>query len=306
MSELNLPFSLFRNYSEHRSEAFPSGEPSVSAFIEIFFLRQGAVRVNVAQQQFRLESGQCIMLMPNVKTAFQSIDPQRPFFVDLLRIDPDFLLKNGEESASFFGTLTTHKTSLSFVISDDHPDGEATLHDLAEVTQLMMSKPFGYAVACKAYIELILYRIVSLAELPQAHQIIHPVLQNAISYIETNYMDKISIDTLAKLCCMSKYHFIRYFYTETQQTPIEYINSFRIKTACKLLKSQKEDKIITIAMAVGFNDLSNFNRTFKRALGQTPAEYRKSMLEQEQERQTNNSIYYRQPAATVPFYSFML
>lgn len=303
MSELSLPFSLLRNYSEHRSEAFPSGEPRVSASIEIFFLRQGSVRVNVAQQQFRLESGQCIMLMPNVKTAFQSMDPQRPFFVDLLRVNPE-LLKNDEGNAAFFGTLTTHKTSLSFVISDDHPDGEATLRDLAEVTQLMMSRPFGYAVACKAYIELILYRIVSLAELPQSHQSIHPVLQNAISYIETNYMDKISIDTLAKLCCMSKYHFIRYFYTETQQTPIEYINSFRIKTACKLLKSQKEDKIITIAMAVGFNDLSNFNRTFKRALGQTPAEYRKNMLEQEW--QTNSSIYYRQPTATVPFYSFML
>ena len=306
MSELNLPFSLLRNYSEHRSDEFPSGEPRVSEHIEVFFLRQGSVRVNVAQQWFRLESGQCIMLMPNVKTSFQSADTQRPFFVDLLRIDPDRLLSRDEVNAAFFGSLTSHKTSLSFVISDDHPDSEAILHDLAGITQLMISKPFGYAVACKAYIELILYRIIALAELPQAHQSVQPVLQTAISYIETNYMDKISIDTLAKLCCMSKYHFIRFFYTETQQTPIEYINFFRIKTACKLLKSQKEDKIITIAMAVGFNDLSNFNRTFKRALGQTPAEYRKSILEQEQERQTNNSVYFPQRSTTVPFYSFML
>ena len=301
---LRLPFSLVSNYSNAEPKGVYSYGPVFRAEMTFFYLRQGSVSARIGKQQIRLESDQFLCVMPQVEHSFQSADMQRPFFYDAVIFDPDALQCGDTIFSEFYKSLKTRKSSISFVVSDASETGRTILGYLSELVSTLKTPTPVYENGCRAFIELILFKLVSLSQVPHAAPAEDQKLQPVISYIESNYMDKISVDTLARLCFMSNYHFIRYFYSVTRQTPVEYINSFRIKTACRLLREQTNTKIITIALSVGFNDVSNFNRTFKRATGLTPAEFRKQALKQEEENQ--QSIYYEESVANVPFYSFML
>ncbi|WP_244245385.1 7TM diverse intracellular signaling domain-containing protein [Leptospira kemamanensis] len=57
----------------------------------------------------------------------------------------------------------------------------------------------------------------------------------------------------------------------------QWINGYRIREACELMKTSPDKNILNIAFSVGFNSKSAFNEAFKRVMGETPTEYRKRM-----------------------------
>ena len=55
-----------------------------------------------------------------------------------------------------------------------------------------------------------------------------------------------------------------------------FLNHFRLKLAAEKLKSEPREKVLAIALEVGFASLAPFNRAFKEQFGMTPSEYRQS------------------------------
>ena len=102
-------------------------------------------------------------------------------------------------------------------------------------------------------------------------------LKNVLRHIEKNYADVITIDEMASLCCFSSSHFMRFF-KQTMGMPFTaYLNDYRLTLAAKaLLESHKA--ILDIATECGFENLSYFNRQFKKKYGTTPSNYRKTSL----------------------------
>lgn len=99
-------------------------------------------------------------------------------------------------------------------------------------------------------------------------------LKPAIQYITENYKDDVTIDKLAEISHLSKSYFMNRFKQYFGIGAMEYIIQLRIKSACEAL--QNSNKTITqISVECGFNNLSNFNRQFKKIVGCTPKEYRK-------------------------------
>jgi len=80
---------------------------------------------------------------------------------------------------------------------------------------------------------------------------------------------------LAKGAGVSVAYLCRIFKAYTGKTVVEYLVDRRIQASIWRLRERGE-KIITIALSCGFNDLAYFNRTFKRIIGMTPSEYRNS------------------------------
>ena len=92
----------------------------------------------------------------------------------------------------------------------------------------------------------------------------------------------IKIENLAKSCHISETHFRRLFTSYMKVSPLEYINTVRIQTACDLL--QKTDApVADIAHKCGFTTNSTFNRNFKQLMGVTPIEWRKRPESYEQQ-----------------------
>mgnify|MGYP000355673611 CR=1 FL=1 len=74
----------------------------------------------------------------------------------------------------------------------------------------------------------------------------------------------------------SKTHFMAVFKQHAGTSCTEFIIQVRLNKACDLLMNTS-DPILEIATAVGFNNLSNFNRQFKRYYELTPSQYRKQL-----------------------------
>ena len=92
-------------------------------------------------------------------------------------------------------------------------------------------------------------------------------------YMMKNFMKPIKLEEVASLVRLTPNAFCRYFRGRTKKTFIQYLNDIRIGHAKKLLIEGRM-KISTLSMESGFNNLSNFNRAFKRRKGSTPTEYR--------------------------------
>ena len=67
----------------------------------------------------------------------------------------------------------------------------------------------------------------------------------------------------------------RKLYALTGQSPTEFIRTIRLKRAASLLK-QKFGNVTEVSLEVGFNNLSYFNRSFKKLYGISPTEFAKT------------------------------
>jgi AraC family transcriptional regulator len=92
-------------------------------------------------------------------------------------------------------------------------------------------------------------------------------------YIYSHYDHDISLDALASVCCLSKFHFLRLFKIAFKITPHQFINRVRIERAQQLLKASQLE-VSTIGKTVGFKDSSSFSRAFKTTIGAYPTQYR--------------------------------
>lgn len=96
----------------------------------------------------------------------------------------------------------------------------------------------------------------------------------SLRYIDENFDKNISLREIAHKVCYSSSHFSYLFKAVTGQTFIEYLSRKRIEKAIELL-NHTDMNITDISYAVGFNTISNFNKTFKYFTGQTPRAYKK-------------------------------
>jgi len=97
-------------------------------------------------------------------------------------------------------------------------------------------------------------------------------INKILTYINYNYREKINISNLANLSGMNTTALCRYFKSKTGKTIVQHINELRIGYACKLM-TEKQMQIAQIAIECGFNNISNFNRTFKQYTSKTPTAY---------------------------------
>lgn len=101
-------------------------------------------------------------------------------------------------------------------------------------------------------------------------------MNKVLEYALLHYKSDISIPEAARCANLSESAFCRYFKSRTQKSFIGFVIEMRLNEACRLLK-ETEMTILEICYASGFNNLSNFNRLFRKQYDKNPAEYRKQL-----------------------------
>lgn len=93
-------------------------------------------------------------------------------------------------------------------------------------------------------------------------------------YIEANLEGDLTIAALAKVACLSRFHFARAFKAAVGKSPHQYVSAHRLERAKELLR--REDRsVLDIAIALNFSSQANFTRAFHRGTGMTPARFRR-------------------------------
>jgi AraC-like DNA-binding protein len=100
-------------------------------------------------------------------------------------------------------------------------------------------------------------------------------IELSIDYMKQNFQKQITLTEVAKLAYMTDVSFSRFFKTHTGITFMDSLLELRLGHASRLLIDTTES-IAEVAYNCGFNNISNFNRIFKKKKGCTPKEFRES------------------------------
>ena len=100
-------------------------------------------------------------------------------------------------------------------------------------------------------------------------------IRRVIDYLDAHCSEDLSVDALARIACLSRFHFIRVFARHTGLTPHAWLMQHRARKAQQLL-GQGQD-IAEVAAQTGFADQSHLHKIFKRLFGYTPGQLRNSV-----------------------------
>jgi AraC-like DNA-binding protein len=100
-----------------------------------------------------------------------------------------------------------------------------------------------------------------------------PLVSKAREYIDKHKTDELSLAEVAKAAGASIFHFCKVFHKATGLKFTDYVARVRLEDARNRLLNPNV-RVSEVAYDVGFQSLTQFNRTFKRVFGQSPSEFR--------------------------------
>jgi AraC family transcriptional regulator len=109
---------------------------------------------------------------------------------------------------------------------------------------------------------------------PPSHKLDDARLRRVLDYISTHLADEITIEELARVACLSTFHFARMFTLAVGTPPHRYVSGMRLEYAMAEITAGSLP-LAQIALDAGFSSQASFTRAFRRATGVTPGEYRR-------------------------------
>lgn len=147
------------------------------------------------------------------------------------------------------------------------------------------SNQAGKYFMLKAYLIQFLLLIIRQNAEPQPKQENYPfdthnknyVVNQIVSYFDTHYNEKISLDQIAQTMYLSPVYLSKIFKEETGESPINYLIKIRLEKAKDMLSAPNPESIKTIANQVGYEDAYHFSKLFKKYYGVSPLYYQKTI-----------------------------
>lgn len=137
-------------------------------------------------------------------------------------------------------------------------------------------KEKNYEAVCQNLLEVIItcmLRNSSLSIIQSSNELLNRECAHIQNYLNANYAENITLDTLASLSHMNKYYMAHAFTKYTGVSPITYLLQKRIQEGKSLLESTTYS-ISQVSTVLGFSSQSYFAQAFKKATGKTPQQYR--------------------------------
>ncbi|HYP99887.1 MAG TPA: AraC family transcriptional regulator [Polyangiaceae bacterium] len=102
----------------------------------------------------------------------------------------------------------------------------------------------------------------------------HRRFRKVLEYIDAHLDEELSLESLSAVAAFSKYHFHRQFSELFELGVHKYVQLVRLRRASRQLAFQSDLRVIDIALESGYESPEAFARAFKKAVGQTPSEFR--------------------------------
>ena len=152
-----------------------------------------------------------------------------------------------------------------------------------EIDILCSEQPEGYQLLLKSILFRLIYIIISHKETIEITSTIQTKslekLKYILKYVEEHYSEHITIEEMAKLTFYSKSHFMKFFKSHIGTGFIDYLNNYRLMMSEQMLKTS-DLSVIEIAQLNGFDNISYFNRIFKKKYNLSPSKLRKNTKKQ--------------------------
>lgn len=195
------------------------------------------------------------------------------------------IIDSGTDAAAGLNLLQEIKkirSDLPIVFATEASSEEVVLNAYQYGAREYFRKPFDPARFREAVARIINFRRRGAGHgYPDARPPVPPPplperLRRVVDYLEENLEIQHSLEEIAEVACLSKYHFCRLFKRHLGMTPIQFMLDLRIRHAAALLRDTGLS-VTSVAARSGFSDLSCFHKQFKRTYRCTPSVYRKTV-----------------------------
>ncbi len=291
---MNTPSILLQEQLPHGNAMFPFMIHEVSSDtrteeriachwheeIEILVVTKGSAVLILNNDRYELKEGYVAFILPNhLHLVTVLLGDTFDFYAVVFH--PDLLSSFIQDviQQQYFDSVLQENILFPTVLSAQEAKEFGIADVLSDIYALFAKKEpcFELLIKARLYVVWSLYYLhgtssASVSERTSDYRI--ALVKSIIDYIHTHYESQITLDILAAYFHLSREHLCRLFKKMTRMSPIEYLNFYRISTSTRLLR-QTDHEISDIALEIGFNNISYFNRTFKRYMHVTPGEYRK-------------------------------
>ncbi len=254
---------------------------------EYIIVTGGTARFLVADQDFILTSGDCLLINSNVLHRVKPYHNCECTYCSVV-FHPSLFLdtSNPVVCSKYLEPLTENHQLKYCLLKANNADNEPYINLLKKIIHLNEQRLFGYelstkALLCQLWIEAlrsVLFRSSAPSQ-PDTQTILdEDRVKRILTYISLHYMEPISLEDIAGTAHISKSECCRCFKRRLHITPFEYLIKYRIYSAAILI-AQNTDRISfsDIAIKCGFNSSSYFNKMFKKYIGLTPSQFRKDV-----------------------------
>lgn len=280
--DTRYPFHI-ELYTIGKDEQVPS---HTHDFVELVLVVSGSAEHEVADKPYTLQAGDVFVIEPNIYHSFAGNGFSEAKVYNVL-FDAAFLRKELDSLlmmssfVRFFYLLPFLRRNTSFVpyqfLSED---------EKASIEMQLRGIEEEYTQARDGWELLVKTRLIeTLVWLSRYFKASPPLPEPDVSdqawiasvchFIEQHFRQNLTLPQLCQLCGMSVSAFTAKFKEATGRTTMDYKHEVQIRHACRLLAST-DRKIADIALDSGFNDISFFNKIFRKHCGMSPKEYRLS------------------------------
>lgn len=253
---------------------------------EVEVITSGSAHFLVADQDFLLSAGDCLLLNQNV---LHRVKPHKDFDCSYSSIvfHPSLILdtSNPQVCAKYLEPIAKHPTLKYYVLRSSDPDAQPMIHLLKNIIQENKQKDYTYELMTKSYVcELWARALQGVLKRTNAHSRIENSqavldeerIKGILKFIAAHYHESVSLEELAASVHISKSECCRCFKRRLQITPFEYLIKYRIfSAAISIVQATGTVSFSDIATKSGFNSSSYFNKMFRKYLGCTPTQFLK-------------------------------
>ena len=246
--------------------------------MELIYMKKGTGLISVDLQDYTVHSGNLLIILPGQLHSISPID-NVPIEYENIIFDINMLFPKQKNSLTeeFFNDLLSNSMNIPVLINEDVPYYAALITCIDNADTICTSFPNGYYLAIQSYLYQFFYILSSnLPESTVRHKSCSSLekMKLITKYIEATYAEEITIKNMAELCDFSESHFMKFFKNNMGISFMNYLNDYRLLLSTRLLLSSSST-IIAIAAECGYDNLSYYNRLFKKKYKMAPSEFRK-------------------------------
>ncbi len=269
----DFPFDLFV------ASGTPDAEPVLHFHdcLEINYILEGGGFNFIESKRYELVPGD-FYIINNLEHHMASTDGSLKMLVIIF--DPIFIWMHNPFDYEYLKPFFDRNIKFSNRISKDNKVTEELAAGLGTIEQEWRARQEGYRLVIKSVLMkllAVLYRNCTLNDEigsdRRQFQKSYDRIRGVIEHINRNLDKKLELEELARIAFMNRTYFSSYFKKVMKISMSDYIEALRVNKAMHLLKVTNSS-ITEIGLACGYNDISHFNRVFRRLNSISPNEYR--------------------------------